>query len=195
MPDSQKRSILLPVIKQDGLDQNDPVNYRPISNVTFLSEILEQNVFNQLISYLDANEKFPSYQSGFRRNHSTETLRLLSNFYSAMDRDHVTLLALFDVSSTFDSVDHSILIQRLTTSFGLVDRPSGSGFSMAWLQSSAKILLQVPRSSTKFGDCSFSVAGPTAWNSLPDHVKNVSSLEAFKSLLKTHLLKHSYDCR
>ena len=26
-------------------------------------------------------------------------------------------------------------------------------------------LLQVPRSSTKFGDCSFYVAGPTAWNS------------------------------
>src|SRR6218665_2454485 len=51
LPDSQKRSILLPVIKQDALDQNDPVNYRPISNVTFLSEILEQNVFNQLISY------------------------------------------------------------------------------------------------------------------------------------------------
>ena len=42
-------------IKQDGLNQNDPVNYRPISNVTFLSENLEQNVFNQLISYFDAN--------------------------------------------------------------------------------------------------------------------------------------------
>ena len=56
------------------------------------------------------------------------------------------------------------------------------------LRSSAKNLLQVPRSSTKFGDCSFSVAGPTAWNSLPDHVKNASSLEAFKSRLKTHLL-------
>src|SRR6218665_2448245 len=46
------------------------------------------------------------------------------------------------------------------------------------LRSSAKNLIQVPRSSTKFGDCSFSVAGPTAWNSLPDHVKNASSLEA-----------------
>src|SRR6218665_2900308 len=74
---------------------------------------------------------FPSNQSGFRRNHSTETLllRLLSDFYSAMDRSHVTLLALFDVSSAFDSVDHSILIQRLATSFGLVDQP------LAWLKS------------------------------------------------------------
>src|SRR6218665_2310747 len=63
------------------------------------------------------------------------------------------------------------------------------------LRSSAKNLLQVPRSSTKFGDCSFSLAGQNAWNNLPDHVKNASSLEAFKSRLETHLFKHSYDCR
>src|SRR5678815_196014 len=71
------------------------------------------------------NELISSQQSGFRRNHSTETLllRLLSDFYSAIDRGQVTLLALFDVSSAFDSVDHSILLQRLSTSFGLVDQP------------------------------------------------------------------------
>jgi len=44
------------------------------------------------------------------------------------------------------------------------------------LRSSSKNLLLVPRSSTKFGDCSFSIAGPTAWNSLPDNVKNASSV-------------------
>src|SRR6218665_911933 len=41
----------------------------------------------------------------------------------------------------------------------------------------------------KFGNCSFSFAGPTAWNSLPDHVKNAPSLETCKSKLKTHLFK------
>src|SRR6218665_897232 len=40
------------------------------------------------------------------------------------------------------------------------------------LQSSSKNVLLVPRSSTKFGDCSFSIAGTTEWKSLPDHVKN-----------------------
>src|SRR6218665_2928557 len=59
----------------------------------------------------------------------TLLLRLLSDFYSAMARGHVTLFALFDVSYAFDSVDHSILLQRLTTSFGLVDQP------LAWLKS------------------------------------------------------------
>src|ERR1043165_5853242 len=44
------------------------------------------------------------------------------------------------------------------------------------LRSSSKNLLQVRRSSTRFGDCSFSISGPTAWNSLPDHVKSALSL-------------------
>ena len=46
-----------------------------------------------------------------------------------MDHGQVTLLALFDVSSAFDSVDHSILLERLSTSFGLVGQP------LEWLRS------------------------------------------------------------
>src|SRR5688572_26922871 len=60
--------------------------------------------------------------SRIRRTVQLLTL-LLSDFYSAIDRGQVTLLALFDVSSAFDSVDHSILLQRLSTSFGLVNQP------------------------------------------------------------------------
>ena len=77
------------------------------------------------------HELLPFQQSGFRRNHSTETLlvRLLSDFYGAMDRGQVTLLALFDVSAAFDSVDHSILLQRLSISFGLAGAP------LEWLRS------------------------------------------------------------
>ena len=110
---------------------SDPANYRPIDNVTFLSKILERIVANQLILYLDKHELFPSHQSGFRKNHSTETLlvRLLSDFYGAMDRGQVTLLALFDVSAAFDSVDHPILLQRLSVSFGLAGAP------LDWLRS------------------------------------------------------------
>src|SRR6218665_3080551 len=37
---SQKRSILHPVLKREGLDQTDPGNYRPIANVSFISKIL-----------------------------------------------------------------------------------------------------------------------------------------------------------
>ena len=61
------------------------------------------------------------------------------------------------------------------------------------LRSSSRGLLQVPRSNTMFGERSFAVSGPTAWNSLPDHVKHASSLEGFKSRLKTYLFKQSYN--
>src|SRR6218665_102325 len=90
-----KRSILHPVLKREGLDQTDPGNYRPIANVSFISKILERIIASQLVAYFDA------YQSGFQRNHSTETLlvRLLSDLYSAMDAGHVSLLELSSTSA------------------------------------------------------------------------------------------------
>jgi hypothetical protein len=49
LPTSQKRSILHPALKREGLDPSDPANYRPIANVTFMSKILERIIANQLI--------------------------------------------------------------------------------------------------------------------------------------------------
>src|SRR6218665_1590521 len=118
LPQSQKRSILIPVLKRDGLDATDPSNYRPIANVTFLSKIIERVAASQLIAYLEINKLLPVCQSGFRKGHSTETLllRLLSDIYGAVDRSRLTLLALFDVSAAFDTVDHEILLKRLQLS-------------------------------------------------------------------------------
>ena len=131
LPPSQKRSILVPVLKCEGLDSNNPVNFRPIANVSFISKIIEKIVALQLTSYLETNNLLPAIQSGFRKGHSTETLllRLLSDVYGAIDRSQLTLLALFDVSAAFDTVDHDILLERLHISFGL------SGTMLLWLRS------------------------------------------------------------
>jgi len=96
----------------------------PTSILTIRS-LLKGIIASQLVAYFDADDLLPAHQSGFRRNHSTETLlvRLLSDLHGAMDAGHVSLLALFDVNSAFDSVDRSILFQRLSTSFGLTDKP------------------------------------------------------------------------
>ena len=79
----------------------------------------------QLLPHLEHSGLLPSHQSGYRAYHSTETalLSLLSDIYSAVDRSQLTLLALFDVSSAFDMVDHEILLQRLETSCGLKGSP------------------------------------------------------------------------
>ena len=131
LPPSQKRSILIPALKGDGLEPANPLNYRPIANVSFLSKIIEKIVASQLIGHLERNNLLPSCQSGFRKFHSTETLllRLLSDIYGAIDRTELTLLALFDVSAAFDTVDHDILLKRLHVTFGL------SGNFLEWIGS------------------------------------------------------------
>ena len=85
----------------------------------------------QLVAYLEEKKLLPPNQSGFRKHHSTETLllRLLSDIYGAIDRGQLTLLALFDVSAAFDTVDHEILLERLNVSFGL------TGNFLEWITS------------------------------------------------------------
>ena len=53
--------------------------------------------------------------------------------------------------------------------------------------------LLVPRTSLKFGEPAFSVAGPAAWNSLPADIRTTSSNTAFKKRLKTFLFINVYD--
>ncbi len=57
------------------------------------------------------------------------------------------------------------------------------------LRSSINCMLQVPKSRPTYGDRSFSVCGPRLWNSLPITVKTSTSLDGFKSQLKTHLFR------
>ena len=92
---------------------------------------MERIVVRQLSEYFAAKSLLTKFQSGFRRHHSTESslLRVLSNILPATDKGEVSLLALLDVSATFDTVDHSILLVRLSISYGL----SGSAFD--WMQS------------------------------------------------------------
>src|SRR6218665_3289141 len=125
LPSSQKCSIIFPALKQFSLDPSLCQNYRPIASLAFLSVTLERLVSLQLLPYSEQSGLLPSLQSGFRARHSTETalLSLLSDIYTAMDKSHVTLLALFDAWSAFGMVDHEILLQRLETSFGLTGSP------------------------------------------------------------------------
>ena len=67
-------------------------NFRPVSNLTFMSKVVERAVTKQLNEYLIANDLLPRYQSAFRKQHSTETamLRVLSDALTAADSQRVT---------------------------------------------------------------------------------------------------------
>ena len=131
LPSSQKHPIVTPLLKKPGLDTADMGNYRPMSNLSFMSKVVERAVTSQLNEYLVANDLLPHFQSTYRKWHSTETamLHVWSDFLMAADRRHVTLLSLLDMSAAFDCVDHSILLHRLRYAVGL------SGAVYNWIES------------------------------------------------------------
>ena len=115
-PTSQKHAIITPRLKP-GLDPADIANFRPVSNLTFTSKVVERAAAGQLNAYFAANGLLPRHQSAYRKRHSTETamLRVWSDVLMSADARKVTLLGLLDLSAAFDCVDHAILLQRLDT--------------------------------------------------------------------------------
>ena len=78
-----------------------------------------------------ANDLLPKLQSAYRKRYSTETalLKIYNDILLSMNQQHVTLLVLLDLSAAFDTVDHSILLERMTKSFGI------SGKALEWFSS------------------------------------------------------------
>ena len=109
-PTEWKQAIVNPLLKKGAKDVTHK-NLRPISNLQFVSKITERAVFDQVYSHMTDNELFPVLQSAYRKGHSTETalLRVVNDILSNMNKQHVSILVLLDLSAAFDTVDHAIL--------------------------------------------------------------------------------------
>ena len=75
VPQGFKCALVRPLLKKVGLDHNVLKNYRPLSNLSFISKTLERLVARQLHKYLSSNH-LAKFQSAYRENHSTETATL-----------------------------------------------------------------------------------------------------------------------
>jgi len=110
-----------PLLKKADLDPVDRGFYRPISNLSVISKLLERLVAKQLVKFLIDNNLLPDLQSAYRTNHSTETaiLKVVADILQALDSGDLTALVLIDLSAAFDTVDHATLLRRLRKSYGL----------------------------------------------------------------------------
>ena len=120
-PSTLKQSIITPVIKKSTLDRNILKSYRPIANLPFLSKVIEKAASCQVMDHVDSNALGEILQSSYKRHHSTETalLKVKNDLLLSLDNDKAVLMVLLDMSAAFDTVDHDIMLQRLTTSFGI----------------------------------------------------------------------------
>ena len=124
MPTELKQAVIRPLLKKPSLDYQGFKNFRPISNLTFLSKVIEKVVALQLVVYIDNNGLCEVFQSAFRAHHSTETalLRVYNDIAMSIDNQKSVVLVLLDLSAAFDTVDHSLLLARLSTRFGICDQ-------------------------------------------------------------------------
>ena len=92
-----------------------------MSNLPFLSKVLGRVILRQLVVHLSTNGLLPEFQSAYRKGHPTETavLKVFSDIVDDMDKGKFELLSLLDLSAAFDTVDHDILLHRMSTSFGV----------------------------------------------------------------------------
>ena len=102
-----KEAIVRPLLKKTDLDKEMYKNYRPVSNLPYLSKVLEKVVVARLEHHLDSNSLHDDVQSAYRSCHSTETalLRVHHDMTVDLDNNCCAVLLMLDLSAAFDTID------------------------------------------------------------------------------------------
>lgn len=171
-----KRAIIVPLLKKLGLEL-ELKNYRPVSNLSFLSKLIEKIVAGQFVDHLIKNKLFDPLQSAYRKGHSTETalLKVQNDILIDIDNNNVSILVMLDLSAAFDTIDHEVLLKRLESHYGI------KGKVLKWFRSyltdrSQSIIIDDEISEPKqlkYGVPQGSVLGPLLFTAYMAPMKNV----------------------
>ena len=95
---------------------------RPVSNLTFISKVIEKVISGRLNEHLMKNSMFDPLQSAYRDKHSTETalIKVQNEILSALDAGSSAILLMLDLSAAFDTIYHYILLSRLCNVYGII---------------------------------------------------------------------------
>ena len=130
-PVKLKSALVRATLKKNNLDSDELSNYRPISNLSFLSKVLEKCVYKQLTDHLTSTDLFAKFQSGYRKWHSCDTavLKIQNDTLLMIDGKSHVVLMLLDLSAAFDTINHKILISKLQKLYGF------NGLILQWIKS------------------------------------------------------------
>ena len=131
VPKAFKIAAVTPILKKANLIAELLNNFRPISNLPFLSKIIEKAAAKQLIYHKNTHKLREKMQSAYREYHSTETalLRIHEDLLLSLDKKQCVFMTMLDLSAAFDTVNHQKLLDRLHTTYGI------RGNAHKWIQS------------------------------------------------------------
>ena len=183
LPDKLKMAIIRPLLKKLGLE-TELKNYRPVSNLCFLSKLIEKIVAKQFVDHLVKHKLMDPLQSAYKKYHSTETalVKVQNDILIDIDNKNVSLLVLLDLSAAFDTIDHGILMKRLENNYGI------KGTALKWFRSfitnrSQSVVIDDEISAAKtlkYGVPQGSVLGPLLFTAYMTPLKEVISKHGLK---------------
>ena len=156
VPKSMKSAVVTPLLKKSTLDPETLKNYRPVSNLSYISKLLERVVARRLTDYLTKNNLHEHLQSAYKPGHSTETalVKVQNDILTSIDQHGVVILVMLDLSAAFDTIDHDILFDRMENTLGI------TGPALDWFRSylSGRTLrIQIDKSFSELQDILWSV--------------------------------------
>ena len=98
-------------------------NYRPVSNLAFISKLIEKAVLYKLNEHCTCNDIHSAFQSAYKENNSCETalLKVVNDMLWTMECTQVKALFALDLSAAFGTVDHVMLLKVMDNKVGITD--------------------------------------------------------------------------